>query len=162
MLNSEEIGKIVYSITKDEKLDPVKFGREKSLVYWMLYRGDFEKLEKFNIDKDDLFEWANGDYNVNKYLKTLNIDNNKYGPAIQLTNQLNDWFLDEIELQPEFSKSKMKDLSEKFYVEAEKFIRNRSKEQGQLELQLESYHAANYLLAEDVVDAVRYLNLHKK
>jgi len=156
MLKSDEIGKIVYAITKDKKSDKVEFGKEKSLVYWMLYRGDFDKLEKFDLDKDEIFEWANGDYNINKYLETLNIDKNRYGSAKQLVKSINEWFLDEIEDQPGFSKSKIKELSEKFYAEAEKFIRNRAKEQGQMELQLECYNAANYLLIDDVIAANKF------
>ena len=141
MLKSDELGKIVHNLTKTE--DKENVGKTKSIYYYLI-RNLPTKFDKFEIEPEEAFEWANSDYYVNKFLKTLQIEPNINGkPAIQLTKSNDDEFQEELG-KLKFNK---KEMLEKLYVEMEKFIRERAKQHGQTELELEEcYKIANYLL----------------
>lgn len=140
-MKSDEIGQVISNLTKDANRE--MNGKTKSIYYYIIRKGLPEKFDKFEISDDEAFEWANSDYNVNKYLKTLKIDPVRGYTATQLTKDNDDEFLDEVGKE-KFNKDEM---IEKLYVEMEKFVRERAKKNGQLELDLkECYETANKFL----------------
>ncbi len=73
-------------------------GLEKALDFYCVYRYLNKRDDISSEFADDVFDWAHSDYNVNKFLGTLDIDHNiNSKPAIQMTPTNVYDFLDAIE-----------------------------------------------------------------